>query len=78
MKAKAQTPPPTDLKAQLLYTPAEIAALFRQDDKSPRCALKWVYRQASHGGFLAPFARKFNGKLLLFDKAGIDRLLKGT
>jgi hypothetical protein len=74
-------PEPADLKPVLFYTPDEVAALFRQVCEQPakdgekKKARRWVYRNASPCGFLAPYVRKFSGKLLLFDRAGIDALI---
>ena len=55
-----------DLKRSLFYEPEDVAALFGK-------SLRWVYRHAVPGGFLAPAARRF-GKTLLFLRTGIDAL----
>jgi hypothetical protein len=60
-----------NLKAALFYRPEEVAEMFRREGN-----LRWVYRHAAKGGFLAPHARRF-GKTLLFSREGIDRLVDG-
>ena len=55
--------------AERFYTVAEIAALFK---KPPG----WVYR--NRFGFLRPAARAFNRRLLLFDKAEIERIIEAA
>ncbi len=56
--------------AMRFYTPEEVRTLFRMR------SLKSVYRAAACG-FLRPFARRFDGRHLLFDRAAVDRLIDG-
>ncbi len=67
--------PGPDLKAAIFYTPEEVARIFRREG-DPRKAVRWVYRHAEEGGFLAPCARRF-GRTILFSREGIDRLTEG-
>lgn len=54
--------------------PDEVAALFRR-------SVQWVYNNALPGagrrraGFLAPAARRFNARTLLFDRAEVERII---
>ena len=57
-----------DLKGSLFYTPTEIATMFGKP-------MGWVYKRARGSGFLAPHARKFDSRTLLFVRTGIDRLI---
>jgi hypothetical protein len=57
--------------ADLFLTPEEVATVFRRPGDK-----RFVYRHAAPGGFLAPHARRF-GRLLLFERAGIEALARG-
>ena len=58
-----------DLKGTLFYTPEQIAEMFGK-------TRGWVYRHARGKSFLAPYARRFDNKTLLFLREGIDRLVR--
>jgi hypothetical protein len=69
-----------DITGDRFATPEEVAALFRR-------TVEWVYnnslperrdareRVTRKAGFLAPAARRFNAKTLLFDREEIERVI---
>jgi predicted DNA-binding transcriptional regulator AlpA len=50
-------------------TVREVADLFKKSQE-------WVYR--NRFGFLRPAARSFNRRLLLFDKAEVEKIIAGS
>lgn len=57
-----------------LLTPEEVAALFRR-------TVPWVYNNSlptkgyRRAGFLFPAARRFNARMLLFDREEVERII---
>lgn len=59
-----------DFVAARFYNTDQIMALFAFKTK------RQVWRAAGPHGFLAPHARRYQERYLLFDKAGVDRLIE--
>jgi hypothetical protein len=57
-----------DLKGSLFHTPEQVATMFGKP-------VRWVYRHGRGEGFLAPAARRFNSKTLLFLRSEVEKII---